>query len=204
MERYGWSRLPLGFSGEKDVDVDGDGEGGRADKASGQIGVAHAIWLVLAQKPKAIPKLDQVIGTRIDDDEPSTRPQHARHFGEVSWGENAHDKIGHHVVYRPLGPEIRYSEGRHRPTSGRLPRRALRNVETQADGARQPRSYPGDVMTRARTSIQDMPGTSRGSLDLTDDRCRERAEMPRVEYLRAVPELRRAITARSWAASSTG
>jgi hypothetical protein len=36
-------------------------------------------------------------------------------------------------------------------------------------------------MTRARTSIRDMLGTSRGSLDLTDDRCRERAEVARVE-----------------------
>ena len=59
-------------------------------------------------------------------------------------------------------------------------------------------------MTRARTSIQDMLRTSRGSLDLPDDRCRERTEVSRVEELRAVPELRWAITARSRAVSPTG
>jgi hypothetical protein len=58
-------------------------------------------------------------------------------------------------------------------------------------------------MTCPRTSIQNMLGTLRRSLDLPGDRRRERVEVSCVEELRTVPELRRAITARSRAAAPT-
>ena len=103
---------------------------------------------------------------------------------------------------RPFAPEIRYREGRLRPTSGSLPYRVLRDVEAEAGGAaRHLRSYSSDVMTRARTSIQNMLRPWRGSFDMPDDYCRECAEMSRVEELRAVPKLRWSVTTRSRAAS---
>ena len=157
-----------------------------------------------AQKPEAIPKLDQVIGTRIGDCEPSAGSQHAPHFGEVLRCEDVDDEISCRVVDRPFAPEIRYREGRRRPTSGSLPYRVLRDVEAEADGgARHLRSHSSDVMTRARTSIQDMLRPWRGSLDMPDDCCRECAEVSCIEKLRALPELRRVVAARSWAASPT-
>ena len=55
----------------------------------------------------------------------------------------------------------------------------------------------------ATLRFQDMLKTRRRSLDLPDDRRRERVEMPRVEEFRSMPKLRRAIAPRSRAASPT-
>src|SRR5215831_1187510 len=179
-------------------------DGRRADEARGHVGVALGIRFVLAQKVETIPKLDQVIGTRIGDCKPSAGPHHPRHFGEVLWRENADDEVNGRVMHRPLAPEIGYCEGGPRPTPRSLPRRILRDVEAQADDrAGQPRRYSSEVMTCPRTSIQNMLGTLRRSLDLPDDRRRERVEVSCVEELRTVPELRRAITARSREAAPT-
>jgi len=85
-----------------------------------------------------------------------------------------------------------------------LPRRSLRDVEAQADdAARQPCSYSGEVMARTGTGIHDLLSTSRRSLDLPDDRRRERVKVSRAQELRAVAELRRAIPARSRLAAPT-
>jgi hypothetical protein len=92
-----------------------------------------------------------------------------------------------------------------RPTPRSLPRRSFRDVEAQADyGARQPLSYSGEVMARTGTGIHDLLSTSGRSLDLPDDRRRKRVEVSCTEELRAVPELRRAVSARSRAAAPTG
>jgi hypothetical protein len=45
-------------------------------------------------------------------------------------------------------------------------------------------------MARTGTGVQDVLGASRRSLDLPDDRRRERFEVSRTEELRPVPELR--------------
>ena len=86
-----------------------------------------------------------------------------------------------------------------------LPRRSLRDVEAQADdAARQRCSYSGEVMARTGTGIHEVPSPSGRSLDLPDDRRRKRVEVSCTEELRAVPELRRAVAARSRVAAPTG
>jgi hypothetical protein len=59
-------------------------DGQRTDEARGHVSVALEIRSVLVQKPGAIPKLDQMMGTRIGDCKPSAGPQHPGHFGQVS------------------------------------------------------------------------------------------------------------------------
>jgi hypothetical protein len=59
-------------------------------------------------------------------------------------------------------------------------------------------------MARTGTGIHDVLSTSHRSLDLPDDRRRERVEVSPAEELRAVPELRRAIPARSRVAAPAG
>ncbi len=58
-------------------------------------------------------------------------------------------------------------------------------------------------MTRAGPGVQNILRTSRRSLDLPDDRRRQRVEIPRVEEFRSMPKLRRAIAPKSPAASPT-
>ena len=60
------------------------------------------------------------------------------------------------------------------------------------------------MMARTGPGIQDLLGVSRRSLGLPDDPGRERVEVSRTEELGAVPELRRAVPARSGAAAPTG
>jgi hypothetical protein len=169
-------------------------DGRRANEARAHVG-AVGIRFILAQNAETIPKLDQVIGTRIGDRKPSAGPYHPRHFGEARWREHADDEVNGRVMHRPLAPRIGYREGGRRPAPRSLPRRILRDAEAQADdGAGQPRRYSSEVMTCPRTSHQNMLNTLRRSLDSPDDRRRERVEVYCLEELRTVPELRRAIS----------
>ena len=179
-------------------------DGRWTNQAGRHVGIAPSAVFVLAQKHKPISKLDQMFGTRIGECEPSAGPQYPRHFGEVLGREDADDEINSFIPHRPLGPYIGDREGNARPAPRSLPRRSLRDVEAQADNrARQLRSYSGEVMARPGTGIHDVPSASRRSLDLPDDRRRERVEVSRTEELRAVPELQRAIPARSRVAAPT-
>jgi hypothetical protein len=58
-------------------------------------------------------------------------------------------------------------------------------------------------MARTGTGIHEVPSPSGRSLDLPDDRRRERVKVSRAQELRAVAELRRAIPARSRLAAPT-
>jgi hypothetical protein len=73
-------------------------------EAHDHVGATRGILPVLAQKPEPSSKLDQVFGTRIGKCEPSARPQHPRHFGEVLGREDADDEINCFIAHRPLGP----------------------------------------------------------------------------------------------------
>ena len=109
------------------------GDGRRTNKAPRHVGVAPRTLFVLAQKPEAIPKLGQVLRTRMRDGKPSAAPQHPRRFGEVLWREDADDEIDGRVTHGPVGPKIGDREGGRWPTPRGLPRRILRDVEAQAD-----------------------------------------------------------------------
>jgi hypothetical protein len=108
-------------------------------------------------------------------------------------------------MHWPFAPEIGHSEGKGRPTPRSLSRSILRDVEPQAnDGAGQPGGYSSEMMSRPRAGIQDVPRQVRHFVDMSGDHRRQGAEVARVEKLRTMAELRRAIAAGSRAASPAG
>lgn len=182
--------------------------GGPADEALCHVAVAPSVSLVLAKEPEATPKLDQMVWARIGEREPSSGAENARCLGKILWREDADDKVHDRVMHRPFGPQIGNGERKCRPAPGSLPRRLFGNIQTQTDHPPgQRRSYAREVMACTRAGVEDAPRPGRALgirlPDVPGNRPGDGVKLACVEEFRPVPQLRRAVAARSRTASPT-
>src|SRR3974377_43635 len=133
--------------------------------------------------------------------EPTSRTQHPRRFGEILGRKDADYEIDSTVLHRPFGPQIRNGKREHRPPPCSLSRRLFGNIEANTKNGRC-EGLRRKMMPRARTGIQDAPlPEDRLHIALQKilwDRRYDVIEMACGEEFRPMPQLLRAIAARSW------